>query len=227
MAARLRVASISEEDLRIDCLPRKTGQAFRAFTRARWLASSNWYLAGGTALALHAGHRQSEDLDFFMNQVTYDVRSLERTLLGTGQWLTSLRAEGTLYGSFMGAKASFIAYPFYKPLKMFRCGILRMLSPEDIAAMKIEAISQRGKKRDFVDLYWYSINRESLDTVILRSMSQYVKQEHNMPHILKSLTYFADAEKDPMPRLFFNADWKAIRSYFLTEAPKVARKLLF
>ena len=208
MAARLRVA------------------AFRAFTRARWLASSNWYLAGGTALALHAGHRQSEDLDFFMNQVTYDVRSLERTLLGTGQWLTSLRAEGTLYGSFMGAKASFIAYPFYKPLKMFRCGILRMLSPEDIAAMKIEAISQRGK-RDFVDLYWYSINRESLDTVILRSMSQYVKQEHNMPHILKSLTYFADAEKDPMPRLFFNADWKAIRSYFLTEAPKVARKLLF
>ena len=101
-----------------------------------------------------------------------------------------------------------------------------MLLPEDIAAMMIEAISQRGKKRDFVDLYWYGVHCEPLDEVILRSMNRYVKQEHNMPHIIKSLTYFKDAEKDPMPKLFFKADWQMIKNYFLREVPRITRKLL-
>lgn len=227
MGARVRITHVSESDLRVNCLPQKTGDAFRTLTKSAWLAKTDWYLAGGTALALHVGHRQSEDLDFFMKVITYDVAVLERTLLGAEQWVTSLRSEGTLYGSFMGAKASFIAYPFYKPVRMFQCGTLRLLSPEDIAAMKIEAISQRGKKRDFVDLYWYAMNCEPLDEVILRSMNQYVKQEHNMPHIIKSLTYFVDAEKDPMPKLFFKADWQTIKGYFQREVPRMARKLLF
>ncbi|MEW6610136.1 MAG: nucleotidyl transferase AbiEii/AbiGii toxin family protein [Patescibacteria group bacterium] len=127
----------------------------------------------------------------------------------------------------MGAKVSFIAYPFYKPIKIFKCGAVSILSAQDIAAMKIEAISQRGRKRDFIDLYWYGTNREPLDEVILRSMNQYVKQKYNMPHLVKSLTYFIDAEKDPMPKLFFDADWQTIKNYFLREVPRLTRKLLF
>lgn len=92
--------------------------------------------------------------------------------------------------------------------------------------MKIVAISQRGRKRDFVDLYWYCLNREPLADIIRRAARQYPGQEHNLPHIIKSLVYFADAERDPMPRLFFKADWRTIKTYFQREAPKVAREFL-
>lgn len=51
---------------------------------------------------------------------------------------------------------SFIAYPYFKPSgDWLHYGTIRMAKPHDIAVMKIIAISQRGRKRDFVDLYWY------------------------------------------------------------------------
>jgi predicted nucleotidyltransferase component of viral defense system len=69
---------------------------------------------------------------------------------------------------------SFIVYPFFQPsLARLRCGNIRILLPKDIVAMKIVAISQRGRKRDFVDLYWHCLNRESLGDVVRRALRQY------------------------------------------------------
>lgn len=78
---------------------------------------------------------------------------------------------------------------------------------KDIAVMKIIAISQRGKKRDFFDLYWYIINREPLLAVLQRVKEQYPKTQHNYHHIIKSLTYFEEAQEDPQPQIFFDATW--------------------
>ena len=213
--------------LHLDTLPRATKRAIERLKEAKFVARPNWYLAGGTALALQAGHRQSEDLDFFCTQ-EFNESVLERELFETGEWVTSMRDEGTLYGEFMGAKASFIFYPFFKPSEeKIYFGKISILTEHDIAAMKIIAISQRGKKRDFIDLYWYVLNRDPLLSVIQRALRQYLEKEHNVPHILKSLVYFEDAEADPMPKLFFKADWKTIKSYFKKEVPKIARELLF
>lgn len=106
------------------------------------------------------------------------------------------------------------------------CGKVHLLRPADIAVMKIIAISQRGRKRDFVDLYWYGNNREPLSDVISRVPKQYPEQKHNMVHFLKSLTYFDDAEADPMPTLFFDVSWPSIKKFFRHEVPKVAKQLL-
>ena len=90
--------------------------------------------------------------------------------------------------------------------------------------MKIVAISQRGRKRDFFDLYWYCINREPLGTIIRRAIRQYPGQERNIHHILKSLVYFEDAEHDPMPQLFFKVSWQQVKAFFRHEAPALIQE---
>ncbi len=128
---------------------------------------------------------------------------------------------------------SLIAYPFFKPSGDFlQCGTIRILKPNDISVMKIIAISQRGKKRDFVDLYWYfnfykpTLERgmDPLKDTLLRTLEQYPGQGENLPHFLKSLTYFDDAENDPMPTCHFKITWPQIKRYFQREVPRVSKE---
>lgn len=228
MVSHLSVKNKSLEEFHIDKLPRVTRKAFLyCVEHLNFLADSNWYLAGGTALALQAGHRQSVDLDFFLPEADFRATDLERKLMATGEWTTSFRQEGTIYGILAGAKVSFIAYPFFKPLsEQIRCGKVLLLPPSDIAAMKIIAISQRGRKRDFVDLYWYCKNKQPLFEVIQRAVKGYPGQEHNINHILRSLVYFTDAEQDPMPKIFFKATWREIKKYFEREVPRITKEFL-
>ena len=227
MVARVSVKSILPEELYLDQLPAETRQAFLRCISLPLFQSNQWYLAGGTGLALQVGHRQSFDLDFFTPRATFQNFSVERELLATGQWQTTLQEAGTLYGIFMKAKMSLIAYPFFIPGdKRVRCGTIRLLTPEDIAAMKIIAISQRGRKRDFVDLYWYCRHREDLTAVLYRAIKQYPGQEKNLTHLIKSLTYFNDAEQDLMPTIFFTVSWPSIKNFFKREAVKAAQHFL-
>jgi hypothetical protein len=217
----------TEEDLFLSTLPPVTRRAFGAIKDFSLLKTGGWYLAGGTALALQAGHRQSVDLDFFTAKKKFQEIALERNLLASGNWVTTFREEGIVYGKFMGAKASFLAYPFFVPAQPFiSCGTMRILQASDIAVMKIIAMSQRGRKRDFVDLYWYCQNREPLEDVIARVPVQYPGQQHNIPHFIKSLTYFDDADHDPMPKIFFKAEWSGIKRFFRKEAVAIAKQLL-
>jgi hypothetical protein len=227
LEADARMTRHTPDDLRLDILPPETVSAFRACVGVDLLDNVSWYLAGGTALALVAGHRRSVDLDFFTTKPDFSVAVIERAMMTVGTWETSLSSRGTLYGELNAAKVSFIAYPFFKPSSpALQCGTVRVLSADDIAVMKIIAISQRGRKRDFVDLYWYlTAHGGQLTSTLLRVLDQY-PQEHNVRHMLKSLCYFDDAEDDVMPPLFFEAEWAAIKTYFERETPKAATTLL-
>src|SRR3989344_993349 len=213
MGSNLEITSIAVSDLHTDVLPPETQGAFSTCIDLDFL-QPDWYLAGGTALALQVGHRSSEDLDFFTRQKEFDVAFLENALTQRGGWETTQTRAGTLFGILQGAKISFIAYPFFSPSPArLQCGTVRILVPDDIMAMKVLAISQRGRKRDFVDMYWYcNVRGGSLSETIRRAVTQFPGKEHNVPHFLKSLVYFDDAEDDPMPRLHFKADWKEIKA---------------
>lgn len=209
-----------------EILPKATQRALDFLSRARWLNRDNWYLAGGTALALQVGHRSSVDLDFFTPKKNFYAAKLIDHLKGN-QWETDILSEGTVYGRLLKAKVSFLAYPFFIPGKAYgRYGVLRILDPQDIAIMKIIAISQRGRKRDFVDLYWYCMEKEPLIDIVQLLPERYPEVSHNYHHILKSLAYFADAEKDPMPKIFFDASWKKVKKFFEKEVLNVANILL-
>ena len=210
----------------LEILPKETRQALETLAGASWLKGSPWYLAGGTALALSVGHRSSVDLDFFTPEVSFSLASMTGRLSMHG-WTTDILKEDTIYGLLHGAQVSFIAYPFFIPRAPKRqYGNVDVLAPEDIAVMKIVAVSQRGRKRDFIDLFWYCTHTEPLESVLRRLPDQYPSVAHDYHHILKSLAYFTDAEEDPMPDLHFKTDWKTVKRYFLSETPKAMQSLV-
>ncbi len=207
-------------------LPKATRNAFEVLAEQSWLKEDGWYLAGGTAFALQCDHRVSDDLDFFTPQKEFNVEQIISALISHG-WTTSLREKGTLYGVLKGAKISFISYPYFVPKQpLITNKLINIVDARDIAVMKIIAISQRGKKRDFYDLYWYLNNRESLIEILKRLDIQYPNSSHNYHHIIKSLTYFEEAEEDPEPQIFFNVTWEQVKQYFLTIVPDIADKFL-
>jgi len=219
-------ASKKIEDLHLNILPRQTKKALDFLSQENWMKKTSWYLAGGTALALQAGHRSSVDLDFFTVQKSFNNVSLLKHFLTNKAWKTSINEEGTIYGELFDAKISFIAYPFFyhkQPPRYY--GAVRILHPLDIAVMKIIAISQRGRKRDFIDLYWCAENLEPLEGIISRLKLQYPAVAHDYHHILKSLVYFADAENDPLPKINFKAAWPEVKNFFQKEITVLSRKL--
>lgn len=223
------VAVISKQEplnLYFEVLPVKTRKAFKELAQNAWLENTAWYLAGGTALALQRGHRSSLDLDFFIPQADFELDSVLKHFSGK-EWQTNIAKEGTIYGELLGAKVSFIAYPFFAPRCQYaRYGSIKILQPRDIAVMKVIAISQRGRKRDFFDLYWCAKHIEPLGITVSRLEEQYSTVAHDFHHIIKSLTYFVDAESDPMPKILFSANWKEVKNFFQKEAIILSRQLL-
>jgi predicted nucleotidyltransferase component of viral defense system len=225
MVSTCKITSKSE-NLVFDILSKTTVRAFEKCSQMSFFSHNSWYLAGGTALALQTGHRQSVDLDFFTKEKTFNEKKAEEYMNEYGEWITNSVSDGTLYGEFLGAKISLIAYPFFTPaVPMRKHGAISILAPIDIAVMKIIAISQRGKKRDFFDLYWICQNMYPLHDILLKVNEQYsIKQ--NTIHILKSIVYFKDAESDPEPKIYFNADWKKVKNYFKKEIPIITNKII-
>jgi len=208
-----------------DILPRRAKKALDFLSAKKWLKNSAWYLAGGTALALQVGHRSSVDLDFFSPKKFNNNLLLKS--FDNNPWRTDISAEGTIYGMLLGAKASFIFYPFFHPAKEpLSYGFIKILAPEDIAVMKIIAISQRWKKRDFFDLYWCAKNIAPLKESILKLKNQYPSVAHDYHHILTSLVYFADAEADPTPKINFKAKWREVKKFFTCEIPKITKEII-
>ncbi|MGC9292991.1 MAG: nucleotidyl transferase AbiEii/AbiGii toxin family protein [Acidobacteriaceae bacterium] len=179
----------------------------------------HFYLAGGTGLALQFGHRLSHDLDFFAKDHFNEETFLQRVQALAGFALVA-KAPYTLHATVQETKVSFLgyAYPVLFPTNPFLD--VAVADPRDIACMKVGAIAGRGTKRDFVDLYT-SAERYGL-TEILRSFDRkYAQTNYSKIHILKSLTFFGDAEKDPMPHMLVALDWDKVKQFFLREAPRL------
>ena len=220
-------ASREQIKFHTETLPRKTKKALDFLSTESWLGQASWYLAGGTALALYAGHRKSVDLDFFMRKSNFESAEVLGHFEKNKDWKTTIGKAKTIYGALFGAKVSFIAYPFFIPKQSYvRYGTINVLQPLDIAVMKTIAISQRGKKRDFFDLYWCAHHIEPLEVIIKRLKTQYPSVAHDYHHILKSLVYFDDAEGDPEPQITFSVDWKKVKAFFEKEIPIIMDNLV-
>ena len=210
-----------------ETLPIETKRALDFLSGQDWLKESDWYLTKGTALALCVGNRKSYDLYFFIQSKNFNEKNLLSKFLDNKYWKTDIEERGTIYGELHGAKISFIAYPFFKAkYNYIWYNFVKVLNPLDIAVMKITAISQRGKKRDFFDLYWCANNLESLEDIIKKLPEQYPLIAHDFHHILKSMVYFEDAESDPEPEIYFEADWETVKKFFIKEIPEIMKKVV-
>lgn len=209
-------------------LPKATKDAFLFLSEQEWISKNGWYLAGGTALALQAGNRVSVDLDFFTTQKDFDNNNeVLSNFLGNENWSPYINKKNTVYGTLYGAKMSFIAYPFFVPKENFiEYGFIKILDIKDIAIMKIIAISQRGTKRDFFDLYWLVKNIDSLENFVRKLKTQYPSVAHDYHHIIKALAYFVDAEQDNDPKIYFKTDWKEVKKFFNKEVKLLMDKIM-
>lgn len=100
----------------------------------------------------------------------------------------------------------------------------KVASLKDLACMKLESISSRGVKRDFVDLHQICQSFSLFETLTWFKQ-KYHGQNVSIPHVMKSLVYFDDAEDNPDPNMEISYDWQKIKSYFLVNLPLVARQL--
>ena len=176
----------------------------------------DFYLAGGTGLALQFRHRISLDLDFFTKKA-FEEKILVQKIKKLGKFSIEKEAENTLVGIFQGSRITFLSYdyPLLSPLKEIE-GI-KVADIKDIGCMKIAAISSRGTKKDFIDLFFICQNGILLKVLLKLFRKKYKSVDYNMMHILKSLVYFEDAQKDPMPRMTIPVSWARVKNFFKKE----------
>lgn len=181
-----------------------------------------FYLAGGTALALRYGHRRSVDFDFF-RQDSFDGQRLRAAIevaFSEVEWLPS--GEQTLHVRLQRVSASFFRYPYplLAPTEPTPW-TFGLASDADIAAMKLEAVAGRGARKDFVDLRLLCANGLPLEEVFGFFEQKYGTSRTDRYHRLRALAFFDDAEQQPMPHMLAPHDWGETRAFFTAEARRL------
>ena len=151
----------------------------------------HFHLVGGTALALYIGHRRSIDLDLFSQQL-FDVEEMKSHLTHAYGFQTDRQSDATLIGHINFVKVDCIRYlyPLVKPLH--HSDGIRMYSIPDIAAMKLTAVSQSGRRlKDFVDIAFLS-TRMSLEEMLDAFEKKYPKT--NVMTAVRGLSFFDEID---------------------------------
>lgn len=189
-------------------------------------AVSNAYLAGGTALALQIGHRISIDLDFF-TLIDFDENQLEMDLIKFPGFKLQNKAWKTLLGSIGQTQFSFFYYKYPLLDKTIPYGGIELAGKKDLAAMKIHALSDRGTKRDFVDLFFLG-KVFSLDEMLEFYNHKYSDLDDKLYHILRSLDYFMDAEnlEERSLQMLVDYNWDEVKDFFHSESLRLAKTKL-
>lgn len=204
----------------------KNAQAALALLGKNYILPKKTYLAGGTALALQFGHRISVDFDFF-TPTNFKSKEVIKKLEIIGKFVfQELKEKNTLLGLFNGVKFSLFKYdyPLVKPTINY-LGI-QLVSPEDIFAMKIAVIMDRGTAKDLIDVYFLIKKGISLDQSLNYYNKKYNALANNIYSIIRSLTYFDDADLKEMPEMIKKVDWEEIKKFLQVETVRIAEKYL-
>ncbi|HMY83399.1 MAG: nucleotidyl transferase AbiEii/AbiGii toxin family protein [Saprospiraceae bacterium] len=165
-------------------------------------------LVGGTALSLQYGHRMSIDLDFFGNVNFLDDKLISEQFASIGN-AELVNQSSVMLGFFINEiKVDIVKYKYDFIEKPITEGIIRLAHPKDIGAMKLAAISGRGKRKDFYDLY-YLLRDYSLEDLISFNKKKF--PDSNEMIIIKSLGYFDDADLDQQPILMEQVSWSTVK----------------
>lgn len=181
-----------------------------------------YFLAGGTACALHMGHRLSFDLDFFSPKPV-EPRIITAALKNLGELEVYQNDEGTFNGKFKQVKLSFFVYPYRILYPFLEYSGVKMADIQDLACMKLDAISRRGTKRDFIDLF-FICKQFALSDLLKLFEKKFAKLNVPIWHVIKSLIYFEDAEKNDLPEMLQPVNWQQVKRYFQSQVKQLAKE---
>jgi predicted nucleotidyltransferase component of viral defense system len=157
-----------------------------------------YVLAGGTALALQIGHRDSVDFDFFTEEEIDTVKFYEKLReIFSGQKIEKIQEEKNTLSVLIDGeiRLSFLKYPYQLLKQPLEDKNLRVASLEDIGCMKLSAITGRASNKDYIDLY-YILKKFSLDELLKLAKEKFSNLNLNL--VLKSLVYFEDVLDEPI-----------------------------
>ena len=136
--------------------------------------------------------------------------------------------KGTILGKIYETSFSLFYYEYPILYKLHNYSGIKVLDIKDIASMKVSAITDRGFKRDFIDLYFICYKEKIL--TLQEAIKLYDKKfeflGQNVIPVLMSLVYFEDAEDDEMPQMIKPVKWSDVKKYFIEEQRKIAKVLL-
>ncbi len=184
---------------------RKAVEAAKPF-----IDTGNFYLAGGTAVYYYLNHRESIDLDFF-TQNDFDFIQYEH-LIHPHSIL--FRSKDTIHSEVEETKISFFHYPYKLLHPVNQLDIISIAHLEDILCMKINAIINRGSRKDFTDVY-FIIQELSLSPKKCIKLFQSKYGAYNPLVIHKAMSYFVDADNEPKLKMLKPVRWEDIKKFML------------
>lgn len=170
-----------------------------------------FYLVGGTALSLMYGHRTSVDLDLFTN-AKFDNKLVQELLFkefGTDFIMEDKPAFFGIFCYISNVKVDIIRFPHPMIRQAIELDEIRIYAPEDIIAMKVQAILGRAKKKDFWDI------AELLEHFTVRDFIDFHKEKYSTQNLYitvpQAITYFDDAEDDENPFSLKGQSWPSVK----------------
>jgi hypothetical protein len=174
---------------------------------------NNLRLVGGTSLALQYGHRKSIDIDLF-GSLLIDEFDISKNLDNIGNVIRLNNSRNIHICTINGIKVDLVNYHYPWLDEVIDIDNLKLASTKDIAAMKISAITGRGTRKDFIDLYFL------LQEFSLQQIFEYYQRKYHDGSLflaLKSLSYFEDADTDESPVMLQPIEWTYIKDFIVNE----------
>jgi hypothetical protein len=180
-----------------------------------------FYLAGGTALALQIGHRDSVDFDFFKPDAFDTALLLDRlTEAFPSLSIVKVQDERNTLSLVVSEsiKMSFMRYPYQLLRPLVRADHLDLADIADIACMKLSAITGRGTTKDYVDLY-FILQRIPLKELLALCFVKLPTLDRAL--VLKALVYFDDLDDEPILYMKDSAiHFDEVKKFLRTQASK-------
>ncbi|MBN2343650.1 MAG: nucleotidyl transferase AbiEii/AbiGii toxin family protein [Deltaproteobacteria bacterium] len=165
-------------------------------------------LGGGTSLSLRFGHRQSIDLDFFSTEAFQvdDVHNEIRRAYKDTHLIN--RTDGSLCLEIKNVKIDILYHPYPMLASTDSIDSIRLIALDDLAAMKINAVTNRGSKKDFSDLLLLHESGLSLQQSLSLFCEKYGASAKFLA--IRSLQYFEDAALEPDPLYLNEWTWEYV-----------------
>lgn len=157
------------------------------------LFSDSFGLVGGTAIALHLGHRESIDYDLF----TFDDfanQKIRRKILSTAKIDAVIRDEtGQFTLVINGVRFTFFQFPYKIDFSESFDDIVKLPDVLTLAAMKAFALGRRAKWKDYVDLYFILKAHHTIAEIVMKG-AEVFGNEFNEKIFRTQLAYFEDID---------------------------------
>ena len=199
-------------------------RVLNGFGRSRLVGE--FYLAGGTALALQLGHRISVDLDFF--SPTQDIPSIFESLVTALEPFTPVLADsawGNLVFLAEGVRVGFYGYGFQLVAPLQSADGVNLAGVADIALMKLDALLSRASRKDFHDLYAIC-QRTSLRAILDLAPQKFDSIRDFEAQVARHMVYFERAERETPIPLLEVIEWDTVKAWFRQQAIELEKSWL-